>query len=225
MIDTPYLHRHPSEPNLMIYQGYDYKGMNLIWQHGPFIYNYLQRIDETIQGALQEHRSVMAVRVDLRLPFHFYKMNPSLNRPLFNRFIESLKAKIRALKNRTERRGRRFHATKVHYAWVREFAENGNPHYHCVLFFNKHTFRGLGKFNPHAEGLYGMISSAWASALGMEAHLTDGLVYIPKNSTYRIKRGKAYNSLFYRFSYFTKVYSKQFGLPSHNFGASRGPNT
>jgi hypothetical protein len=223
MIDTPYLHRHPSEPNLMIYQGYDYKGMDLIWQHGPFIYNYLQRIDETIQGALQEQRSVMAVRVDLRLPFHFHEMNPSLNRPLFNRFIESLKAKIRALKNRTERRGQRFHATKVHYAWVREFAENGNPHYHCVLFFNKQTFRGLGEFNPRAEGLCGMISSAWASALGMEAHLTDGLVNIPKNSTYRIKRGETYDSLFYRLSYFTKVYSKRFGLPSHNFGASMSP--
>lgn len=227
MIETPYLHRHPSEPNLMIHEGHDYRGMNLIWQQGPFIYNYLQRIDETIKGALQDHRSIMAVRVDLRLPFHFFEAAysaPSLNRPLFNRFIESLKAKIRALKNRTERRGQRFHATKVHYAWVREFSENGNPHYHCVLFFNKQTFRGLGEFNPYAGSLYGMISSAWASALGMEAHLTDGLVSIPENSTYRIKRGETYDSLFYRVSYFAKVYSKRFGLPSHNFGASRSPN-
>ena len=225
MIDTPYLHRHPSYPNLMIYEGYDYKGMPLIWQHGPFIYNYLQRIDETIQGALKDHRSLMAVRVDLRLPFHFFEANPSLNRPLFNRFIESLKAKLRALKNRTERGGHRFHKTNVHYAWIREFAENGNPHYHCVLFFNKQTFRGLGEFNPHSESLYGMISSAWASALGMEAHLADGLVSIPKKPIYWINRREAYDDLSYRLSYFAKLNSKRLGLPSHNFGASRSPST
>ena len=69
-----------------------------------------------------------------------------------------------------------------------------------------------------------MISSAWASALGMEKHLADGLVSIPKKPIYRINRGEKYDDLFYRLSYFAKLASKLFGSASHNFGASRTHN-
>lgn len=221
MSDTPYLHRHNSDPNLWIYNGYYYNGMPLVWQQGPFIHNYLQRIDETIQGALREHASIMAVRVDLRLPLQFdWRRQPDW-RPVFSRFIASLKAKIEARRAKAIRDGKRFHPTKVHFIWTREFGQNGHPHYHCALFFNKQSFRGLGKFNPCSGSLYGMISSAWASALGMEEHLADGFVSIPKNPIYRITRSERYDDLFYRLSYFAKLASKLFGSGSHNFGTSR----
>jgi hypothetical protein len=223
MIDTPYLYRHSSDPNLWIYNGYAYNGMPLVWQQGPFIHNYLQRIDETIQGALQEHASLMAVRVDLRLPLQFdWRRQPDW-RPVFSRFTASLKAKIGAKQAKAIRDGKRFHPTKVHFIWTREFGQNGHPHYHCVLFFNKQTFRGLGEFNPYSGSLYGMISSAWASALGMDEHLADGLVSIPRNPIYRIRRGERYDDLFRRLSYFAKLASKLFGSGSHNFGTSRTP--
>ncbi|MDS1311214.1 inovirus Gp2 family protein [Marinobacter xiaoshiensis] len=223
MIDTPYLYRHSYDPNLWIYNGYYYNGMPLVWQQGPFIHNYLQRIDETIQGALQEHPSVMAVRVDLRLPFQFdWRCQPDW-RPVFSRFTASLKSKIKARQAKKIRDGIRFHPTEVHFIWTREFGQNGHPHYHCVLFFNKQTFRGLGEFNPYSGSLYGMISSAWASALGMDAHVADGLVSIPRNPIYRIRNGERYDDLFRRISYFAKLASKLFGSGSHNFGTSRTP--
>lgn len=221
MTDTPYLYRHSSDPNLWIYNGYFYSGMPLIWQQGPFIYNYLQRIDETIQGALREHASIMVIRVDLRLPFQFdWKSQPDW-RPTFSKFIASLKAKIEARQAEAKRNGKTFHQTKVHYAWAREFGQCGNPHYHCVLFFNKQTFQGLDRFNPHSESLYSMISSAWASALGMEEHLAEGLVSNPRGPTYRISRGERYDDLFFSLSYFAKLAGKRFGLANHNFGNSK----
>lgn len=225
MNDTPYLYRHQLDTNLLIYNKYQYNGMPIIWQRGPYIYNYLQRIDQAIQAALQDHSSIMAIRVDLKLPPQFDGRSQPFKRPVFSRFIASLKAKIERRRAYTERSGMRFHNTKVHYVWTREFTQNGNPHYHCVLFFNKQTFRGLGEFNPRSQSLYGMISSAWASALEMEVDLADGLVSIPKNATYRIRRGEQYDDLFYRVSYFAKLASKKFGLASHNFGTSRAPRT
>lgn len=225
MTDTPYLHRHSSDPNLWIYNGYYYNGMPLIGQRGPFVYNYLQRIDETIQGALQDHASIMAVRVDLRLPFQFDGKRQPNWRPVFSKFIASLKAKIATRQAKAKRNGKRFHPTTVHYVWTREFGQNGNPHYHCVLLFNKQTFRGLGDFNPHSGSLYSMISSAWASALGLDRLAADGFVSIPDNPIYQVRREERYDDLFYRLSYFAKLFSKQFGLATHNFGTSRTPST
>ncbi|WP_336368097.1 inovirus Gp2 family protein [Marinobacter sp. C2H3] len=221
MSDTSYLYRHPQDRNLWIYNGYFYNGMPLIWQKGPFIYNYLQRLDETIQGALNDHADIMAVRVDLRLPLHSNTASYPIERPVFNRFIESLKAKIAARQAKTVRKGKRFHRTKVHYAWTREFGHTGNAHYHCVLFFNKQTFQGLGEFNPHSGSLYSMISGAWANALRLDQSVADALIHIPENPIYRINRKEKYNALFYRISYFAKLATKQFGTKSHNFGTSR----
>lgn len=227
MLNVPYLERHHQDPNLFIYYEPDYNGMPIVWQRGPYIYNYLKRIDETIQAALNEHSTIMAVRVELRLPTQFDWMRQS-GRPIFSRFIDSLKAKIKARKDRTERGGSRFHSTTVHYVWVREFGEEGKPHYHCVLLLNKQTFKGLGEYNPQSNSLYSMIDNAWHSALGLEQGVADGLVSIPgrrdsSSPIYWIRKGEDYSELFYRVSYFAKLPTKRFGLNSHNFGTSRIP--
>jgi len=228
MSNLPYLERHHQDPNLWIYYGREYNGMPIVWQRGPYIYNYLQRIDKTIQGALNDHTTIMAVRVDLRLPSQLDWMTQPVGRPIFSRFIDSLKAKIEARKNKTERGGSRFHSTTVHFVWAREFGEQGKPHYHCVLFFNKQSFKSLGEYNPQSNSLYSMIDNAWHSALGLEIGLADGLVCIPgrKDSyspIYLIRRGEDYSELFRRVSYFAKLPTKRFGLNSHNFGTSRTP--
>lgn len=222
MTNCDQVYRHHQNTNLFVYEGREYNGMPIVWQRGPFFINYLQRIDETIQAALRDHSSIMAVRVDLRLPDEVDWWNPQHKRPLFSRFIDSLKARIRSRQAATERKGVRFHPTNVHFIWVREFGESGKPHYHCVLFFNKQTFLNLGKYDPSSQSLYGMIDGAWHSALGMAAGHADGLLSIPKGSpVYRVRRGEQYDDLFYRVSYFAKVSSKKYGLDSHNFGTSR----
>jgi len=230
MSNIPFLERHHQDPNLWIHYGREYNGMPIVWQRGPYIYNYLQRMDETIQGALNEHFTIMAARVELRLPSQFDWMRQSFGRPIFSRFIASLKAQIKSRKDRTERSGSRFHATNMHYVWVREFGEEGKPHYHCVLLFNKQTFRSLGEYNPQSNSLYSMIDNAWHSALGLEKGLADGLVSIPSREDssspiYWIRRNEDYSELFYRVSYFAKLPTKRFGLNSHNFGTSRTPNS
>ena len=221
MIEVPNLQRHPSDPNIWITHEHHHNGMPLMWQHAPFVYNYLNRIDQTIQTALTDHASVMAVRVDLRFPGYFDGKTQPFNRHVFSRFIDSLRARIKTRQKRSEREGKRFHPTNVHYIWVREFGEEGQPHYHCVLMFNKQTFLGLGNYASDDPGsLAGMIKEAWASALGLNSHLTHGLVHFARNGTYWVKRSERYDALFERASYCAKVSTKGFGLATHSFGAS-----
>jgi hypothetical protein len=199
--------------------------MPLIWQQGPFIHNYLQQIDKTIKEALKGHESIIAVRVDLRLPFQFdWKSQPDW-RPVFDDFIATLQAKITGSQADLERDQKKFHPTTVHFVWTREFDHSGDPQYHCALFFHNDAFRRLGKFNAHSGSLYGLISSAWASAVGRDEHLADGLISTPRKIIYRVNRGERYDELFYDLSYFAKLASKRFGLSAHNFATSKLPGT
>jgi hypothetical protein len=221
MTDTPYLHRHSLDPSLWIFNGYYYNGMRLNWQQGPFIHNYLQRIDQTIKASLTDHESLMAVRVDLRLPFQFdWKSQPDW-RPVFDEFIATLKDKIAGYQVGVEPDQKGLHPTEIRFIWDREFDHSGDPQYHCALFFHNQAFRRLGKFNAHSGSLYGLISSAWATAVGRDEHLADGLINTPRKHTYRVKRGERYDDLFYNLSYFARLASKRFGLADHNFGTSK----
>lgn len=226
MKDNSFIYRHPSDRNLFIYEGHYYNGMKIIRHRGPLIYNYLQRLDETIQNSLRKHPHVIAIRIDLKPPCEAADTPKHSDRFIFSRFIDSLKSKIKAKKVNTERRGCRFHDTTLNYVWTKEFSpENGNPHYHCILFFNQQTFRGLGDFNTNSQSLFSIIHSAWISAAGLEEGPATGLVSIPENAAYEIRRGERYDDLFYRVSYFAKLETKLFHQRSHNFGASRSPRT
>ncbi|WP_407069957.1 inovirus Gp2 family protein [Marinobacter sp.] len=194
--------------------------MELIPGHGFFITKYLQRIDETISDFLLTHPHSIAVRIDLRLPKHYNWESPT-GRPLFSKFIDSLKARIQAYGYSLTRQGKRFHPTNVGFIWCREFNTNNHPHYHCILLFNKQTFRGLGQLGMDSTGLYGMISKAWCSSLSCTQVEGDGLIYVPGNHLYHIRRGEPYDELFKRASYLAKQRSKMWGLASHNFGTSR----
>ncbi|MCG7201470.1 inovirus Gp2 family protein [Marinobacter pelagius] len=214
------INRHLKNSNLILTQEAEFNDKQLIPRHHPFIVNYLQRIEETIDDVLNEHLHAIAIRVDLRLPQNFNWENPK-GRPLFNRFIDSLKARIDSYGHSLKRNGKRFHPTSIRFLWCREFGESGHPHYHCILFFNKQTFRGLGRLGVDSTGLYGMISKAWCSALGCTQMEGDGLIFVPQNHLYHLRRGEPCTDLFRRASYLAKYRSKVWGLRSHNFGASR----
>ena len=192
----------------------------LLPKHGPYIESYLNRIEGTINQAVINHPHSIAIRIDFRLPC-WYDWRNEAGRPLFNRFIDSLKAKIKAYGKSLSRQGKRFHPTNVGFIWCREFTNPNYPHYHCILFFNKQTFRGLGELGVGSTGLYGMISRAWCSALNCTQEEGDGLVHVPQNHLYHLRQGERYDDLFKRASYLAKHDTKVWGLASHNFGASR----
>jgi hypothetical protein len=195
--------------------------MPLIKKYSPYIVNYLESINTTIQSALADHARILAIRLDLHLP-NFYIKPQSIDRSLMSRFINSLKAMIKSLKQRTEREGKRFHDTEVHYSWVREIGDRyKNEHFHLVLYLNGQTFQALGAVDIAAPGIYGMVSRAWASALKLTPTQAQGLVHVPPNCIYAVLRGRPYSGLFTRVSYFAKVNTKEYQDGIHAFGCSR----
>jgi len=141
--ETQPLIRLSNNGNLFITHEEGYRGMPLIKKYSPYIVNYLESINTTIQSALADHARILAIRLDLHLP-NFYIKPESIDRSLMSRFINSLKAMIKSLKQRTEREGKRFHDTEVHYSWVREIGDRyKNEHFHLVLYLNGQTFQAL----------------------------------------------------------------------------------
>ncbi|MEN3752105.1 inovirus-type Gp2 protein [Mangrovibacter sp. SLW1] len=72
-----------------------------------------------------------------------------------------------------------------------------------------------------------MIKSAWASALGIDFSLAEGLVEFPLHGCYWIKRDgerevETSNEVMFRASYFAKKATKVYGDGQRNFGCSQG---
>ena len=212
--------RHPDNHNLRIHDGDTYQGLPLLPGNAPYIADYLETILQTIRQAQATHPYGIALRVDLRLPVGFDWQQPC-DRPLFSRFIDSLRAKKESHIKRTVREHKRAHESAVQYIWTREFESQDHPHIHCLLLFNHQTFRGLGAIDPYGNSLYAMICQAWAQALGLDTRTAARLVYIPENPVYHLRQGQPFDKLFMRASYMAKVRSKRFGYRKHAFGASR----
>ncbi|UNU29381.1 inovirus Gp2 family protein [Aeromonas hydrophila] len=192
---------------------------------------YLQRCQDTIDLALATHPRLMAVRIDL----HFPNKELATDTKAITRFIDSLKAKLKANLQRKKKEDpdKRVHDTSLFYIWVREVGEQSErAHYHLVLMLNKDTFCSLGNYqasltdNPRPS-LSVMVRQAWCSALkldDMENHVS--LVHFPKNPWYWI-RAQERNSVDYkgfleRVSYLAKDRTKIYNKEIRSFGCSAG---
>lgn len=214
--------RHTENANLVLYTQPHYKGFPVITSHGPLIENYLDRIYETIHCALREHPRVVGFRVDLRLPLNY----EDLDTRIISRFIESLKAQIKADQMKSARMGSRKHFSRVRYVWVREQNSSQSWHYHVLILFNQDAYKWLGRYDKDEGNMSARIKRAWASALGWPLEQCKALVHFPDNPVYRINTNAApyiigLPDLFYRVSYFAKVNTKHYGDFSKQFGSSR----
>ncbi|MFT7681206.1 MAG: hypothetical protein ACI935_000651 [Moritella dasanensis] len=194
---------------------------------------YLDRMDRTIENALNEHPRTLAVRVDLRLPL--IRLNDELDRDLPNiyrydrsnlitKFINSFKAKIKADLNRKYKSRKRVHPCTPRYIWCRERDTSINEHFHMLLLLNKDTYHGLGCYQREGN-LSSMVNSAWASALDCIGDEIGRLVHFPENCCYHInKNSDDYNQqledLFRRVSYLAKKRTKCYGEGHRTFGTS-----
>lgn len=194
---------------------------------------YLDRMDRTIENALNEHPRTLAVRVDLRLPL--IRFNDELDRDLPNiyrydrsnlitKFINSFKAKIKADLNRKYKNGKRVHPCTPRYIWCRERDTSINEHFHMLLLLNKDTYHRLGDYQSEGN-LSSMVNSAWASALGCFDDEVRHLVHFPDKGCYYINKNsddyhQQLEDLFRRVSYLAKKRTKCYGEGYRNFGTS-----
>lgn len=194
--------------------------------------SYLQRCQDTIDLALATHSRLMAVRIDL----HFPNKELAADTMAISRFIDSLKAKLKANRKRKkkEAEGKRVHDTSLFYIWVKEIGEESEQaHYHLVLMLNKDAFYSPGDFkaNPadkHASpSLFIMTCQAWCSALKLddiEKHAS--LVHFPQNPWYWLYADKrnstTYKAFLERVSYLAKDRTKVYSKANRSLGCSAG---
>lgn len=71
--------------------------------------------------------------------------------------------------------------------------------------------------------MFNRLQEAWESALGSSVDEAKGLVEIPSNPTYCLRRDEPQGvvDFFYRASYLCKAATKVYGSGQHGFGSSR----
>lgn len=207
-----------------------------ITTHGPLDSYQLERIEQTIDKALAKHSSVIAIRVDLHVPYTPY--DPDTNDipdetsyanaddAVISRYFSAFKAKIKADLKATKKACKRVHDTSVNYAWTREFTPTTNKkHYHVLILLNKDTYHYLGIFNEDKGKLLTFIHQAWLSALQIKFTVGQRLVHLPEHPCYYLyrKEGKqsdSYKALIYRTSYMAKLATKNDTDGQRNYGYS-----
>lgn len=232
-------HRHSSNRNLTLYSEATWQGHPVQTKCGTLISDYLDRIHQVIQRAVTEHPRTCVFRCELSFPDNDYEPDTAV----ISRFIDSLKAQIKAHESRKSREGRRIHFCHLRYVWVKERDSSRVWHYHVALFVNRDAYFTLGllksmrslSVNDYSESsvndtdstnMSDRIRLAWASALDLRLSETRGLVHFPKNPTYCLDANDRdfddqFDDVFHRLSYFAKVNTKHFGEWSKNFGSSR----
>lgn len=207
--------------NLHVIHGGNYQGFNIISSKSPFIKEWLDATLDTTYLALQQYPRVTIIRLDLRFPDYVPYFDDSYTSWAFQRFINSLKAKIKHSRSMTLKQTDRVNDTVVRYIACTEYEKDGKPHIHVALFLNGDAYRYIGWFESEKNNLTKMISSAWCSALNLLWEEEKGLVYFPSNCVYRIKRNReSYTDAIYRLSYLCKIKSKHFGIGLHPFNHS-----
>lgn len=217
--------RLKTNSNLVLFSENHYNGMRVYTGRGPLVLQYLQCADRTISRAMAEYPRLLAIRFDLHYPGNQPLSDDAFSSCAIQRFVESLKAKIRHDRLRAVMYNQRVHDTDVMYLWAREYSQQDRPHYHFLLMLNRNAYHTLGQFSSDRENMYSRIQAAWASALGIPWDQSLGLVHIPNSPIYYVNSADeqaGLDELFYRVSYLCKAASKKYGAGEHAFGASRG---
>ena len=104
---------------------------------GPFVEQYLEKLYQTLQYALNDYVRVFAFRFDLRLPHGKNLPDDAMTNRVIARFRASLEAQISHDRQCASRLNRLAHDTCVRLFWVRERGQVGLPHYHCIVLLNR----------------------------------------------------------------------------------------
>ena len=213
------------------YQGSQFLGLPI---NPHYLMNeyYLESIHDVLINSLNEHPRTLVFQVVLRFPETGYEASDGS----ISRFIRAFKEKVKSDVQRRARQGKRVHATSVRYVWCRESNKSINEHYHVFFLLNADTFWQFGRFeNPVPGELTWMLSSAWASALGLSETASKGLIHYCAGlrridvkqiaGSHKLERDgvvrDSFESVFYWMSYLAKVDTKQYGKRERSFGYSQ----
>lgn len=209
-----------------------------MYTHNTINKKYLTTMHRVIDNAIAEHPRTMLVLVILRMPYSRINDLPypsvyNQKDKLLSRFIDSLKAKLRAHASRITKAGKRCHQTSLRYFWVRETGpENQHEHYHMGLLVNKDTFCSLGSFHSERNNLGSYIEEAWLSGLGLSIDDVadmgeyETLVHFPEHPLYYLNCNSVtyddiWRDMTVRLEYYAKDYSKDYSRQIRSIGCSQ----
>lgn len=183
--------------------------------------NHLTILDNTIQNMLDDYTRVFALRVDLHIPNNDH----TARKGLISRFIDSLKAQLKASERKRSKQGIRIYPNTLRHIWAKEYGtKNKLEHYHLLLLFNKDAYYKTGHYRTEGS-LENKINRAWVSALGESVGYDQGLVHLAKNGSYYIDGNSAdyenqLNAVMKRASYLCKNKTKVISASRRSFGSS-----
>lgn len=214
--------RHPKNHNLTLLNQSMFQGLPVYTNRGPLVLEYLERSKKVIDRAHEDYGRVFAFRVDLRFPSGCCALYLNDNR-VMERFFASFKDKIRHNRNRAHESNPYAHDSVVRYIWCRELGQHGIPHYHVVILLNNDAFCTLGRYELGGANIFNRLHEAWASALKRSVEGVVGLVELPSNPFYLLRRNdpETMAAFFFRVSYLCKADTKCYGEGVHAFGTSR----
>lgn len=216
--------RVPGQYHLSLFRGERYKGLPTYTHPEGLVTSYLERLFQVLLGVSNSYSKVLAVRIDLHFPSTFTPSDTDLlTNDCLQRFFKLLRARLDRSSEERLNAGLRVHYHGFEYVWARECGpDSGKPHFHLLLLFNGHAYRGVGIF-AGGENLSTRISESWGEVLGI--HIAEGIKYVhfADNGQYLISSGdqRQIEEVFYRASYLTKVSTKNFLERLHVFGSSR----
>lgn len=105
--------RHSGNSNLHLHHENTFRGLRVMRFRGPLITEYLERLYETTQLALSDHRRVFALRFDLRFPDDY--LPPASGNAVISRFVDSLSARIESARERLRLLNGTAHQTQVRW--------------------------------------------------------------------------------------------------------------
>lgn len=222
--------RVPGNPNLTVFADQHYHGLQAMEDYGPYCEQHLSKLYQTIMLSLREHPQTLAIRFDLRLPSYIEHADEYYHNGMIATFFKKLREKVDGNRDAAKEKNSKAHRSSLRYVWCRE-STGSKPHWHCVIFVNKHAYRGLGKNDPNSDNMRNRIREAWGEAIGLDWYNSNGLPFFPANACYVLdakpsdgfRHGeiKGLDELFYRASYLCKLDTKVFGQRTHTFGCSR----
>jgi len=220
--------RLKTNTNLTLFTDRYYHGIKVQTSHGPLVLNYLESMNQVLQNAVYDHKRTLAIRVDLRLPggINCPDVPLAYDNSVISRFIESLKAQIKADLIKRRRLSKRSFPCSVRVIWGAERDSSMNYHYHIVILVNNDCYRDLGDITADKGNMAARIKKAWASALQLELRETTGLVNFTDNGVFWLDvNSQSYNqdycNLFFAISYLAKAKTKHYGDGTKSFGCSR----
>ena len=133
--DSQYPRFHLNK-NLHVSHDKFYHGFKMYTRKGPWIKEWVDATLCTLYRSLQQYPRVTIIRVECRFSDYMPYFDEGYTSWVFQRFIESFKAKVEHDRSMTRKLTGRVNDTVVRYTACIEYEKDGKPHFHVAFFLN-----------------------------------------------------------------------------------------